>query len=104
MVWAIYELLPQSDDNLSENIKRRKMLIPKIIGRYKMNISKNINQIREKPTISIWQRNYYERIIHSEKSLNAIREYIITNPLKWALDKENPLNTSIKNNISAVLC
>lgn len=98
----LHELQPQSDDNFPENIKRRKMLIPKIIGRYKMNVSKNINQIIEAPAMSIWQRNYYEHIIRSEKSLNAIREYIINNPLKWALDKENPLNKLTKNNISEI--
>jgi putative transposase len=30
----------------------------------------------------LWQRNYYEHIIRSEKSLDAIREYIINNPKK----------------------
>jgi len=37
-----------------------------------------------------WQRNYYEHVIRDEKSLNRIREYIITNPLRWSLDRENP--------------
>jgi len=37
-----------------------------------------------------WQRNYYEHIIRDEKSLDRIREYIHYNPLRWALDRENP--------------
>jgi REP element-mobilizing transposase RayT len=37
-----------------------------------------------------WQRNYYEHIIRNEDRLNKIREYIINNPLKWSLDRENP--------------
>jgi hypothetical protein len=37
-----------------------------------------------------WQRNYYEHIIRDEDSLNRIREYIATNPLRWELDRENP--------------
>jgi putative transposase len=37
-----------------------------------------------------WQRNYYEHVIRNEKSLNRIREYIITNPCRWGLDRENP--------------
>jgi len=41
----------------------------------------------------IWQRNYYEHVIRGEKDLNALREYILNNPLKWALDVENPLRT-----------
>jgi REP element-mobilizing transposase RayT len=39
---------------------------------------------------NVWQRNYYEHIIRNENKLNKIREYIINNPLKWLLDRENP--------------
>ncbi|GIW45211.1 MAG: hypothetical protein KatS3mg077_2493 [Candidatus Binatia bacterium] len=43
------------------------------------------------PALSpFWQRNYYEHIIRDERSLNRIREYIATNPLRWHLDRENP--------------
>jgi putative transposase len=38
----------------------------------------------------LWQRNYYEHVIRDEEALNRIREYIVTNPLGWALDRENP--------------
>jgi len=38
----------------------------------------------------LWQRNYYEHVIRNEKSLNAIREYIQENPLRWADDPDNP--------------
>jgi REP element-mobilizing transposase RayT len=37
-----------------------------------------------------WQRNYYEHIIRDEASLDGIRAYIVNNPLRWALDRENP--------------
>ena len=35
----------------------------------------------------LWQRNYWEHIIRSEKSYNTISEYIINNPGKWDEDK-----------------
>jgi REP element-mobilizing transposase RayT len=38
----------------------------------------------------VWQRNYYEHIIRSEASLNAIREYIANNPASWLFDRQNP--------------
>lgn len=38
----------------------------------------------------VWQRNYYEHIIRNDDELNRIREYIINNPAKWDLDRENP--------------
>ena len=40
----------------------------------------------------LWQRNYYEHIIRSEIELNAIRQYIINNPLNWAQDRDNPIH------------
>lgn len=38
----------------------------------------------------LWQRNYYEHVIRDESSLNDIRQYILDNPLRWAMDRENP--------------
>ena len=40
--------------------------------------------------LKLWQHNYYEHIIRNEKSLNAIREYILNNPARWSDDPENP--------------
>jgi putative transposase len=39
---------------------------------------------------TLWQRNYYEHVIRHEKELDDVREYILQNPLKWELDRENP--------------
>jgi len=38
----------------------------------------------------VWQRNYYEQIIRSEKELEQTRQYICENPAKWVDDDENP--------------
>jgi len=40
----------------------------------------------------LWQRNYYEHIIRNDRELNAIRQYIIDNPAKWAQDRDNPIH------------
>jgi putative transposase len=42
----------------------------------------------------LWQRNYYEHIIRDEPALDCIRRYIDENPLRWALDAENPHRTT----------
>ena len=42
----------------------------------------------------LWQRNYYEHIIRNEESLHRIRQYILENPLRWSLDRENPAATA----------
>jgi len=36
---------------------------------------------------TIWQRNYYEHIIKSEKAYRNISNYIINNPANWEKDK-----------------
>ena len=38
---------------------------------------------------SLWQRSFYEHVIRDDKSLNRIREYIVNNPQRWELDREN---------------
>lgn len=38
----------------------------------------------------IWQRNYHDHIIRDGEALEAIRNYIIDNPTRWAEDEENP--------------
>jgi putative transposase len=42
------------------------------------------------PGAKVWQRNYYDRIIRSEKELQNIRDYIAHNVMTWAFGKENP--------------
>jgi REP element-mobilizing transposase RayT len=60
------------------------------IAGFKSTVTKRINEMRNTPGVSVWQRNYYEHIIRNDESLNSIREYIINNPLQWELDRENP--------------
>jgi REP element-mobilizing transposase RayT len=91
-VGEIHEL-PLQTANTNQKTKRRRMLIPKVVGYFKMNSSKRINTIRNSTDIPVWQRNYYEHIIRNENKLNKIREYIHNNPLKWHLDRDNPGRT-----------
>ncbi len=67
--------------------------IPTIIRSFKSAATKQINIVRRLPDAPVWQRNYYEHVIRNDEPLNHIREYIITNPLRWALDPENPVGT-----------
>ena len=66
-----------------------------IIGQYKTVTTRRINQTLDSPGAPIWQRNYYEHIIRSDGELNAIRQYVQQNPLKWELDQDNPVNIKI---------
>jgi REP element-mobilizing transposase RayT len=61
-----------------------------VVGAFKSAATKRINQLDETASNPVWQRGYYERIIRDERELNDTRQYIVDNPLKWALDDENP--------------
>jgi putative transposase len=67
--------------------------IPTIVRAFKSASTRRINQIRNEPSTHVWQRNYYEHVVRNERELDKIREYIATNPVKWALDRENPQST-----------
>lgn len=57
---------------------------------FKGAVTRRINQLRAASEPPIWQRNYYEHVIRDEKTLNAIREYVLNNPARWAEDPDNP--------------
>jgi putative transposase len=60
-----------------------------ILGNFKSTTARRINRIRKTPGMPVWQRNYYEHIIRTERALSAIRGYIIDNPARWRLDRYN---------------
>lgn len=99
-VGAIHEL-PQDElhhhelphgEGAASRIQRRNMLLPKIIGRFKMQTAKAINQSRAKPGLPVWQRNYYEHVIRNEADYGRIAEYIADNPRRWNEDALHPDN------------
>ncbi|CAN5604839.1 hypothetical protein BH10BAC5_BH10BAC5_21870 [soil metagenome] len=70
-----------------EKDKRRKMLISKIIGWFKMNIAKQINLDNDSSGMVFWQRGFYDHIIRNVKEFQKISDYIVTNPENWDMDK-----------------
>ena len=64
--------------------------ISSIINHYKGNIKRYCN--KNKMEYFEWQSRFFDHIIRNEKSLNKIRQYIIYNPSKWEIDKNNPEN------------
>ncbi len=66
--------------------------IPTIIRSFKATTTKQIREIQKTHCQTVWQPRFYEHIIRNPHELDQTREYIIYNPLKWALDSENPDN------------
>ena len=84
---AIRELPLQNQKIVPDHLKRRRMIVPKVAGYFKMNAAREINRIRNVQGIPVWQRSYYDHIIRNEEERNSIREYIRNNPVSW--DKDN---------------
>jgi putative transposase len=57
--------------------------LPVVIGSFKSAVSR----LEGGP---LWQRSFYDRMIRSDIELRALRQYVTDNPLRWALDRENP--------------
>ncbi len=73
-------------------LQRNSQSLGSFIAGFKSAVTTRINRLRDTPRAPIWQRNYYEHIIRTERELDVIREYIHNNPLKWSLDLDNPVN------------
>jgi REP element-mobilizing transposase RayT len=79
----------------SLSAKNNPVLLGNIVGAFK-SISTNeyIDAVHEQGWDSfykrLWQRDFYERIIRNERELEAIRNYIINNPVNWNGDKLHP--------------
>ena len=49
---------------------------------------------------SLWQENYWEKIVTSHEQLEAIRHYIADNPKNWSLDRFGPVTTYSQGNLA----
>ena len=81
---------PQEGGSRTAPTVPRPLPLSRLVGAFKTVSSKQINIHRQRPGAPFWQRSFYEHIIRHEESLDRIREYILTNPLRWQLDRENP--------------
>lgn len=60
-----------------------------VVGSFKSAATREVNQLRETPGTSVWQRGYHDHVIRDECDLQRVREYIATNPARWSCDPEN---------------
>jgi len=63
-----------------------------VVRAFKSLSAININRLLRRSG-PVWQRGYYDHVVRDNRNLDRIREYIVTNPLKWTLDRENPQRT-----------
>lgn len=55
--------------------------LPKVIQQMKRIVSKQVG-------VSLWQKGFYDHVIHNDEDLTNVRRYIRNNPLKWIQDKD----------------
>jgi putative transposase len=67
-----------------------------IIRGFKIGVFKNSKPLNNDFS---WQPRFHDRIIRNGEELNAIKQYIMDNPLKWHLDRNNPENILRHENI-----
>jgi len=59
--------------------------IGSIVRGFKIGVTKWFRQHTD--IYTVWQRNYYERIIRNETEWQRIRKYIVNNPIQWENDE-----------------
>ena len=69
-----------------------KMALGQVVAKFKYWTTRRVNLLRQTSGAKLWQRNYYVNVIDSKEDLNKIRDYISDNPVRWNLDRENPIN------------
>lgn len=70
--------------------RMRPKSISSLMAGFKSITTARINTIRQTPGIKVWQRNFYESIIRSERGLGRVRDYIQNNPRQWEIDQLHP--------------
>lgn len=77
-----FAFLPEYQNKFGPQSKN----LSSIIRGFKIGVTKYANNNNLE---FAWQSRFHDRIIRNENELNCIRQYIINNPLKWELDRNN---------------
>ena len=85
--------VPAPFEQAQPTSKTERPALGQVIAYYTYMTTKQINEMRGTPGIPLWQRNYWELVIPTERALNATREYIADNPARWMWDTYNPAAT-----------
>ena len=66
-----------------------------IVQTLKALSTRRVHRLPGRAGLRLWQRGFYDHVVRDEEELNRIRTYIEQNPLRWALDRENPSGESM---------
>jgi putative transposase len=81
--------LPQSF--LETTTPRPPRSLGSFVAGFKSATTRRIRAMAGIADLSVWQRNYFERIIRDQNELETVRAYIQNNPRNWSRDQENKI-------------
>jgi len=89
---VVINKIPSVVETTRRVVSTRKTLTPNslgsIVGQFKSASTKRIHMAG--CAEFAWQSRYFDQIIHNERSMNKIREYIANNVLQWEFDRNHP--------------
>ena len=95
-VHGILKITNDTVESRSEAAMSKRHCLSEFVRAFKTFSARRVNELRTTTGRRMWQRGYYEHVIRNEASLDRIRRYIETNPQRWAHDRENPANPSVR--------
>jgi REP element-mobilizing transposase RayT len=61
-----------------------------VMQSFKATAARRVRSIPGMDDLRLWQRGFHDHVVRNAEDLDRIRRYIEENPLRWALDEENP--------------
>jgi putative transposase len=68
----------------------RKPTLSDVVCVFKSISTRKVNACLGRPGKVLWQRGYYEHVVRDGEDVKNIQRYILENPLRWGMDRENP--------------
>jgi putative transposase len=62
--------------------------LDRVVGTFKSISTRQVNATRHQPGEPLWQRGFFDHVIRHDEDLSRVREYIVTNPLRWEIAKD----------------
>ena len=85
-IHGIIRIIKQTDETVEQFGKANTGSIPAIVRAFKSVTTKRKNVLVNAVGDSLWQRNYWERIIRNDTEYYNIQQYILNNPKNWKTD------------------
>jgi putative transposase len=85
---------PNQSSSQDWSIRMKPRSLSSLITGFKSATTRQINHFRNAAGTPVWQRNYYDNIVHDQQSLENFRQYIKKNPSSWQVDQLHPQNPS----------